>query len=268
MKRNLIIRAGVWVVIISSLVLSQAYAQSEIYRYTRVNPNHPDGVVNKLSFSLGSSYSSVTKAPGNPYVDRQTIATNLSFVLSEKLAWKNNLKVLKEDTIRYQLTSQFTYYFSNPVTTTKNVNPDGVIGAPSLTLGSGFRLQSNSDNKSRSFFLAESTLPMTWYLSIFAGLTNYQELEQSDCDEYYGGFSVYLKPYTIEKFNNPDCPNGSIAVKLSGGSSKIGQFGQIDLLLATSNSFTVKLLARTEQIDPPFDKINTAFLGFSYYSGK
>ncbi|KAA3637418.1 MAG: hypothetical protein DWP97_00950 [Calditrichaeota bacterium] len=79
---------------------------------------------------------------------------------------------------------------------------------------------------------------------------------------------MYLKSYTVEKFDNPDCPNGSIAVKLSGGNSKIGQFGQIELLLATANSFTVKLLARSEQFDPPFDKINTAFLGFSYYSGK
>ncbi|KAA3633146.1 MAG: hypothetical protein DWP97_09730, partial [Calditrichaeota bacterium] len=223
MKRNLYIRAGVWIVIISSLVLSQAFAQNEVYSYSRLNPNHPDGVVNKLSFSLGSSYSSVTKAPGNPYIDRQTLSTNLSFVLSEKLTWKNNLNVIKEDTVRYQLTTQVTYYLSNPVSSFKNVNADGVIGSPSLSVGSGFRLHSNSENKSKSFIMAESILPVKWYLSIFAGMNNYQELEESDSDEYYGGFSVYLKSYTVEKFDNPDCPNGSIAVKLSGGNSKIGQ---------------------------------------------
>ena len=154
------------------------------------------------------------------------------------------------------------------MTTGKRVNPDGVIGSPSLSVGGGFRLHSDNEIQSKSFFKVEATMPLKWYLSIFGGLNSYQELEDSDSDEYYGGLTIYLKSYTNENFDNPDCPVGSTALKLSGGNSEIGQFSQVELLFAPANSFTVNLLARSEKFDPPFDNIKTAFLGFTYYNGK
>ena len=254
-----------------SLTFHTSFAQQNntVYTYNPKNENHPDGVKSKIGIDIQALYHSIKMLPTGSYVGKQSLDFSINWVLHDKFVHINNFSFIKEDSSRYMFLSGVKYYLTNPITSQRSKNPDGVVGSPSIQLSAGLRFDSNSDTDNNSIFKAELHIPIAKKLSVFTGITNYKELEPTDSDEFFGGISIYFSKYTKNNpYDNPDSPDGSFGVKLIGGSSKVGGFGEIDLIIPASNSFTVNIIARSDFLDSPFDKIYSGGLKLSYYKGK
>ena len=239
------------------------------YTYQNRHPNHPDGVVSKLSFRFTGNHQSVKKQRGEYTIDRQQYTGSVWWVVSNKFILKNSFQILKEDSIRYQFKSGFRYYLSDPINSRKAKNPDGPLTSLVFDLDGGFRYDENPDTKSKYFVQSIITIPIKTSFSLFGGYTNYDEIEQTDTDELFGGVTLFFSKYKPESpYDNPDSPSSGAALKLLAGTSKIGSFSEFNIILPPSNSVSINFKARVEHLDPPFDKIYTGEIGISIYSGK
>ncbi len=254
---------------------SATYSQSEVtypntlYSYQNVHKNHPDGTVGKLSFDIGSSYSSIKNQPGQPVVDAQKYQVGLSYVVADNFSERQSFSIIKDVQTTYQISIGFSYYLSSPLQKSANLNQDGKIGMPIISLDAILLLDDFSDTKSHTNYKTEILFPIAKSFSIFGGYTFYDSLTPTDVEKTFGGLHLYLSSNSNSpKYENPDAPLSGMAISLSGGNSDFGSFGQIELALPSSQSVTIKLTARGDFLEAPHDKAYTGSLQLFFYSGK
>ncbi len=131
----------------------------------------------------------------------------------------------------------------------------------------GSRFASQGGSKSNTIADGIITVPVSSHLTLSAGYRYYQQIELLDVQKGYGSVSIYPTSYSSDSaYVNPDGPVGNLAMKVSGGGSKNGVFGECQAILPFTGDMTFTLLIRGERVPgPPYRRSAIAGFLLSYY---
>ena len=227
---------------------------------------HPDGTVGSVSFHGLMQYGLVNAYPKELEMDFQRYEGELGWVVDDYVNLTARFQTVDQDSLRYELSGGLKIYLTNPSSTERDKNADGPVGSPVISLAAGIRYPDLSISDTRSVGDAAILVPLSQRLTVLAGYRYFEEIEQFDVAQAYGGFNIYLSPYSSDSaYVNPDGPTGKLALKLLGGGSSKGVFGDLMLLFPISDKLTWRLNVRGERTDSPYRRSAIAGAGFSYY---
>jgi len=174
----------------------------------------------------------------------------------------------KQDSTVYEISGGFKFYLKNPLSPLNTVNPDGPIGGTVISTLIGARYTDHSDDTTRLIVDFDLTVPLSKRLTLGAGYRYYEKIQPRDVKQVYGNINIYFADYIAGAFyENPDGPAGNPVVKLTGGGSEKGVFGESAILFPIKPTTTLKLVFRFERADDPSRRSLVAGAGFAYYLG-
>lgn len=227
---------------------------------------HPDGAVGSATFHGMGQYQQVTKPDGVRSVDIQKYHAELGWVAGDYVNFMTSFLIVNEDSLRYELNGGVKIYSRNPVTSNRKKNADGVVGAPVISMGAGLRYADFAITDTKFVGDFSILLPASEKFSFLAGYRHYDELEEADVVQGYGGINFYLTGYNSDSaYANPDGPSGMMAFHLKGGASSNGVFGDLTLLLPINDNLTWKIAIRGERVPEPYRRVAILGAGFSFY---
>ena len=228
---------------------------------------HPDGILGKPSFNAQFTYASVTGDLKRPVGDIQRLTFGLDLVAASRLTLLSSVRVVVQDSTRYEVNGGIRLYVVNPLAERRTKNPDGPVGGVSLTVVAGARFSSSGNTTSKMVADGILTVPVSTWVTISGGYRYYEEIERFDVQKGFGSISVYPTGYSRDSaYVNPDGSVGNLAFKLSGGGSVNGIFGEIQLLMPFSGNMTVATIIRGERVPgPPYRRSAIAGFRLSYY---
>ncbi len=228
---------------------------------------HPDGILGKPSFHAQISYASVTGTRKRPVGDIQRFTFGLDLVATSRLTLLSSIRATVQDSTKYEVAGGVRLYPVDPLTESRRKNPDGPIGGFSLTGLVGNRFVSNGGSSSKVVADGILAVPVSTHLTLSAGYRYYQEIELLDVQKGYGSVSIYPRNYSADSaYVNPDGPVGNLALRVSGGGSKNGIFGECQAILPFSGDMTFTMMIRGERVPgPPYRRSAIAGFFLSYY---
>ncbi|NOY89077.1 MAG: hypothetical protein GXO93_06785 [FCB group bacterium] len=250
-----------------SVTIAQAKGDAnEPDTYLPLSRWHPDGSVGNLSFHTMLQYASVEKDKGVPVTDIQKYDFSLNWVVVPKITFLTNYSIIKEDSFRYDISAGLKYYLSNPLDKNHRRNPDGSIGGLSVSLLGGLRYTNSATKVSKFVGDFMVTLPVSYSMTFQGGYRYFEQIEATDVQQGYLSLFFYFSPYKPDSaFVNPDGPVGNLALKITGGGSSNGAFGQLIFIFPLNNNLSLKTSFRGEKMDSPYKQSLLGGLGFSYY---
>ncbi|UCE24481.1 MAG: hypothetical protein JSU74_00070 [Candidatus Zixiibacteriota bacterium] len=257
-------------IVITLAVAVESKAQDDTTRvayYTgRSIRYHPDGTVGSVSFHGLMQYGLVNAYPKEFEMDFQRYEGELAWVVDDYVNLTARFQTVDQDSLRYELSGGLKIYLTNPISTQRDKNADGPVGSPVISLAGGIRYPDLSISDTRAVGDAAILVPLSLQFTVLAGYRFFEEIEQFDVVQGYGGFNIYLSPYSSDSaYVNPDGPTGKLALKLLGGGSSKGVFGDLMLLFPISDKLTWRLNVRGERTESPYRRTAIAGAGFSYY---
>lgn len=250
----------------AEMPLAQEDTTTVAYYVGKSVRRHPDGAVGSATFHGFAQYQQVTKPDGVPSSDIQKYQAELGWVAGDYVDFRSRFLIVNEDSTRYELSAGFKFYTRNPVTSRDKKNADGVVGAPVITIGGGFRYADVAVKNTKMIADFSVLLPVSERLSFLAGYRHYEEIEEQDVVQGYGGINLYLARYNVDSaYANPDGPSGLMAFHLSGGGSSNGVFGDLTFLFPINDNLTWKIAIRGERVGEPYRRVAILGAGFSFY---
>jgi len=205
---------------------------SPYYKY------HPEGRVGQIAINGYFEYASNSTDDDRYILDAKKLAGGLDFIPTGRLTLKTRFMLTKQDSTVYEISGGFKFYLKNPLSPLNTVNPDGPIGGTVI-----------------------STLIGARYTYRY-----YEKIQPRDVKQVYGNINIYFADYIAGAFyENPDGPAGNPVVKLTGGGSEKGVFGESAILFPIKPTTTLKLVFRFARADDPSRRSLVAGVGFAYY---
>ncbi len=227
---------------------------------------HPDGFVGQVAFNSAFRYVSISGDPSRSVNDLQHYRLGLDLVADSRVTLLSSFKAVDQDTTYYELMGGLRVYTRDPANRTRSHNPDGPVGGPVLTAMAGTRFSSDSNGNSAVIADIRLMLPVSRRLTIGAGYRYYETLTATDVDEAFGSISYYTGPYLKDSaYANPDGPVGNLALRLSGGGSAEGAFGELSLIFPISGNLSLVATGRGERVEFPYQRSVVAGAGFRFY---
>lgn len=229
---------------------------------------HPDGILGYSSLYIMGQYSSVTALKGTAYVDRQYLGFGFKIPVLGQVTIGGSYCALIEDSVVHSYCLKFSYYTVNPVINPGKVNPDGPVGVPVFLALAGGYFPDRNPGKQRFLAGLEAIYPLTPRFSLAVGGKYYEEDSPRLVDNFYGRLAWYLTSYEAEAiYSNPDGPEGWPSFLITGGGSKHGVFGQLDVIFPLEPKMTLALYIKGERVPVPYFRAASAGFYLHYYPG-
>ncbi|MDF1544382.1 MAG: hypothetical protein P1R58_04690 [bacterium] len=229
--------------------------------------NHPDGSLGNLAIRADYAYSSVSGDSPLSIGDFQEAELKLNWVAKAQIVPTALLWQQHRDSFQYRLLIGLKYYVSNPMNPEENLNHDGAIGRPvlSLELGPGF-VESGGDG---SMALRSGlTWPYSKRLSLHVSYNYFSRPTSLDIDQGSVGVTLYpQRAQTNRPYLNPDGPMGKLLLHLEAGGGSRGWFGQLGFGLPFDQHWTIHSCFRYTEDSQFSRKILSAAIRFSLYPG-
>ncbi|MCK4574273.1 MAG: hypothetical protein KAU36_07865 [candidate division Zixibacteria bacterium] len=240
--------------------------EAKVYLLVDEQNPHPDGFLGQVAFDGSFNYASISTDPTRSTDDIQRYHFGLNVVAASRLVLMTSFTAVKQDTAFYEFEGGFRFYTKDPANRAIGHNPDGPIGGPVLTVMAGTRYSGSSEPKNTAIADFCLSLPISRQLTIWGGYRYYETLTETDVDQGFGCISYYTRPYVKDSaYANPDGPVGNLALKLSGGGSSEGVFGQLALIFPISGTMSLVAVGRGERVEFPYQRSITAGAAFRIY---
>ena len=238
--------------IFSILFTSSTFAQGKLAKT-------PDGVLHKPSGFIFAHYASLTTGGTVAVTDHKDLGAGIKYPLFTRLTLSVSYFVENRDSLYHNYRALATVYLVGPSKKPK-CNPDGPIGGPVVIAGWGGEIPDQFPKNHRYQGLLELLYPFNTHWSFGLGGNYYQPRVGRQDDKVFGVINFFPRAYlTGEEYSNPDGVEGIPSLSLSGGGSRDGIFGQVDLIIPLTQKTTVVFYGRGERYPKPY--LRSALIG-------
>ena len=230
--------------------------------------HHPDGLVGRFNASLEAAYAYVTAGDKVSLVDRSCFGAGLRCPIIPQSTFELGYTLEHGDSLFHSYHLAAKTYLADPLRDASNLNPDGAVGAPIVSISFIGRIPDVAPSKHRFEAGVAVSLPLSRNFTIGAGWNYYQKETPFQADKFFGLVNFFPRNYFPgEEYSNPDGIEGYPSFYLRGGGSDNGFFGQLEVAIPIEPRLTMILIIRGERVPSLYTR--TAMLGgrINFYPG-
>ncbi len=230
--------------------------------------NHPDGKLGRINGFATFDYSSAYTVPEDLINDKLIPGAGLAIPISRQIRIKGAISISTGDTLFYNYSFGFKFYFGNPLRDNNHINPDGAVGLPVLEIIAGLSMSDIKIKENQYFSDISLLMPLSQKLSFGFGGKIYEVENIYQVDNFYGIINFFPSPYKLNNsYANPDGSLGTPSFLAKGGGSKYGLVGVLDINIPLTETTTLVFHFKGERAADPYLRQATLGAGIHYYPG-